>query len=362
MKYFLMSFLSAGLAFAQLNIDPLVSTITYDLATDSVKNLPDVTLTNNTTQNLFWGLDSSCPQEVNNQNPNLPVGYCNVITSYPNVGYILRGTSATVQLRLDASVLRVGVYNINVVFSSSTNFYQFSSSTNATHTVRLTVTDSRTYTTTTLPVIPHIATGSGWKTTVTLVNPSSTTSLAEVKFYDNVGARSYFSVVGQGRLQSYLVAVHGFGTTTFVLDEGSNPTRTGSMEINTIYGDTIKAYASYNNNSFESIVTSDVPNTSTFTISFDNKNTNRTGVAIGNYLNFRQTVTLKFYNEEGVLFDTKTVDVPSYGQIALDLTTSFPLSAGKSGLVKISAPVNGLSGFGLKFNLQKNYFVTSPRF
>ena len=206
-----------------------------------------------------------------------------------------------------------------------------------------------------------MASGAEWKTVITLLNPSPTASLVDIKFYDPTGQPTTFTVDGVPR-GDYLTVVSAYGTSTITLFELTGPVKTGSLEFQTLYGQDPKAFANYVNNSFEAFISADVPNSSSMTIGFDNTGTNRTGLALGNYLNFAQDITLTFYDYTGVLLDTQIMRLNPYGQSSFELSQTFLKISGKRGIVKISATRNGLSGFAFKFNLSKGYFVTSPKF
>jgi len=344
-KYaFLICLINVGMAFAQLSISPGISSVTYDVARDTSITLPDVTLTNNGTGGIFWNTN-------NNTGINI----------YPAVGYLPAGATVNVVIQVNASTYSVGNYYIPVNFLSKDAVITGGNSWSISYGITLTVVDSRTFVVTNKPIIPHVASGAEWKTVITLLNPSPTASLVDIKFYDPTGQPTTFTVDGVPR-GDYLTVVSAYGTSTITLFELTGPVKTGSLEFQTLYGQDPKAFANYVNNSFEAFISADVPNSSSMTIGFDNTGTNRTGLALGNYLNFAQDITLTFYDYTGVLLDTQIMRLNPYGQSSFELSQTFSKISGKRGIVKISAARNGLSGFAFKFNLSKGYFVTSPKF
>lgn len=338
---FISLILFAVSCFAQIpnfpTVSPSVVNVTFDLAKDNIVNVPEVFISSNL---LTFAFNTIVP----NNNPAVLV--------WPVQGFIPPGTTTSVRMSIVNSNLTVGSYVIPVTF------VQNSPSVSVSVGINLTVIDSRTFTTSTDPTIPHIASGSGWKTIVKLTNTSPNVSLVTLKFYDPSGNNVAFSA-NNSYANEFSVAIPGFGNSDVILSDNFS-LKTGSLDVKTVYGSGVVAQATYSNSAFEATIPASLPNKDVMYMSFDNTGRNSTGIALVNSLNYEQEVTYTFYDNMGSLFHTQKNLLPAKGQVSLTLDSTFPITTGKSGTVKISSPRVGLAGFGLKFNLDKNYFVTIP--
>jgi hypothetical protein len=341
MKYILSILLLSIVSFGQIpnfpTVSPSVVNVTFDLAKDTIVSAPEVFISSN---NSTFAYNVVVP----NNNPAILV--------WPVQGFIPPGTTTAVRISVIASNLTVGNYNIPVTF------VQNSPSTSVSVGLNLTVIDSRTFTTSLDPTVSHIASGGGWKTTVKLTNTSPNVSLVTLKFYDPQGVNVPFAVNGS-YTSEYSVAIPGYGSSDVIL---LDPTtlKTGSLDIKTVYGSGVVAQATYANSLFEGTIPASIPNRDSFSLSFDNIDRTSTGIALVNYLNYAQDVNFVFYDTMGTQLHTGVVSLPAKGQTAITLDTTFPITKGKSGTLKVNTQRPGLTGFGLKFNLDKGYFTTIP--
>lgn len=342
MKFILSLIFAVSLVFAQPTVSPSLVNVTFDLAKDTLVSLPDVTISNPTGTAFVYNT------VVNNNQSNVLI--------WPVQGVIPPGTNQVVRLSVVANNLPVGNYNIPVTFVQAPNTGNLSLSLG----INLSVIDSRTFTVSTDPTIPHIASGEGWTTTVKLANTSNWISLVTLKFYDPLGVNSPFFVNGN-YVTEHSVVVPGNGVVDVVM---SDPTslKTGSLDIKTVYGTGVSASATYSNSVFEATIPTSIPNRDSFSMVFDNVGRKSTGLALVNYLNYQQEIVFVFYDNMGVQFYTDKIVLPAKGQAALALDAAFPNTKGKSGIVKVQTTRPALTGFGLKFNLDRGYFTTSPIF
>lgn len=339
MKFILMSIFSVGLMFAQPTVSPSSVNVTFDLATDTIVAVPDVTISSNATPFAFNTVVTSNQQAV---------------LVWPVQGFLPPGTNQIVKMSIVGTGLTVGTYSIPV------SFVQTLPSVSVSVGINLTVIDSRTFTASTDPTIPHIASGDGWTTTVKLSNTSNWISLVTLKFYNTSGTNTAFFVNGNYTLE-YSVVVPGNGTVDVVLSD-PNGLKTGSFDVKTIYGSGVNTQATYSNSFFEATIPSSIPNKDTFYINYDNTGRNSTGIALVNYLNYPQEVTFTFFDSLGIQLYVNKLTIPAKGQTALTLDATFPQTKGKNGILQVKTTRPALTGFGLKFNLDKGYFTTSSIF
>ena len=344
MRLILGFLISVGLVVAQPQptVSPSVVNVTFDLAKDSLVSLPDVTISNPTGTAFVYNT------VVNTNQSNVLI--------WPVQSVIPPGTNQVVRMSVAASNLPVGNYNIPVTFVQVPNTGNISFSVG----INLAVIDSRTFTASTDPTIPHIASGEGWTTTVKLANTSNWISLVTLKFYDPLGVNAPFFVNGN-YVTEHSVVVPGNGVVDVVMSDPIS-LKTGSLDIKTVYGTGVSVSATYSNTIFEATIPSSIPNRDSFTMIFDNVGSKSTGLALVNYLNYQQEIVFVFYDKMGIQFYTDKIVLAAKGQAALTLDVAFPNTKGKSGTVKIQTTRPSLSAFGLKFNLEKNYFTTIPIF
>jgi len=339
MKFILVSIFSIGLMFSQPTVSPSSVNVTFDLATDTIVAVPDVTISSNAAPFAFTTVVPSNQQAV---------------LVWPVQGFLAPGTNQVVKMSVVNNGLSVGSYNIPV------NFVQNSPSVSVSVGINLTVIDSRTFTTSTDPIIPHIASGGGWTTTVRLTNTSNWISLVTLKFYEPSGTNSPFFINGN-YVSEHSVVVPGNGSVDVVLSDPLS-LKTGSLDIKTVYGSGVVAQATYSNASFEATISSSIANRDGFSLPYDNYGSFSTGLALVNYLNYTQEVAFTFYDNLGNQIHTDKITLPARGQTALTLDVAFPQTKGKVGSVRVKTTRSALTGFGLKFNRDKGYFTTIPIF
>lgn len=345
MKYILGFILSVGLAFSQAKVEPSIINAQFDIAKDTFIQLPDVNLINQS-QGVGFMYNTSLGN------------YSNNISVWPSQGFVMPGGVLPVKVSFVGSGVPVGNYVVPISFVPVQGLV--GNPNPVVLTLNLSVIDSRTFTIGSNPVIPHIASGAGWTTTVKLSNTSPNLSLVTLKFYDPFGNNNQFFVNGTWSAE-YSVAVPGNGTTDIVLSDPSS-LKTGSIELKTVYGSGVVAHATYSNSEFEAAIPSSQPNKDSFSISFDNIGRRSTGVALVNYLNYAQEVTFTFFDTTGFAFHTEKALLPANGQLGLTLDVAFPKTDNKAGTMRVSTNRPALTGFGLKFNLDRGYFTVSPIF
>lgn len=354
MKLLLISIFTAVLALGQSlpTLSPANGSLTFDKATDTVKYLPEVTITASPTTNFFY-------------TTNIAPEFASAVYVTPSVNYLFAGGTARVQISVAANTLPVGIYNIPIVFGQSSPPVILG------YTLQLTVTDSRTYVLPTAAerMVPHVAAGGGWVTRMRLVNTGNTASINEFRFYTSAGSTTTFVV--NGFETDYLPAVNvpARGYLDVIMQSPDSTLKTGTVRIKTLVG-TVPGvnviYASATPN-FESAVELKTATASTLTIGFDNRGRNSTGIALGNALNYDQEVTLEWFDAVGLIIPVAGLDVvkiriPANGQVIFTMDQRFPVTAGRTGTMRVTGQQPALVGFGLKFDLGAGVFYTEPAF
>jgi hypothetical protein len=273
------------------------------------------------------------------------------------------GQSVSITTFVDPTNIPLGTYNVPISIQDVT--------TNTTQSIglNLSVIDDRTYTFLpgTTRVVPHIATGFGWRTRLIFNNPNNTPSVLEVRFYTPDGTARAFRL-RDGRITSVATqAIPGYGSGEIVIEDPfNNFTVTGSAEIIPILNSPVGVTILY-----ETIpAAGEVPhvaalpatasNSDTLTLAFDATNDLKTGLALLNSLNYAEPVTLQFYEQGGTLLATTTVNLPAKGQTAFLVSDAVPAIRGYSGIIRATTPFRSLTGFALRFDKTGQFIPVTP--
>lgn len=332
-------------------ITPANAVVTFDKATDVIKYLPPIVITTPANAGFLYSTQ-------------VPADFTNAVLTYPTIAYVPPGTTGTVQMAVVASALPVGNYVINVNFSQAAQPVF-----NLGFGLTINVIDSRNYVPPSASdrFIPHIAVGNGWSTRIHLINGTSNSSYTEVRLYDSSGNSSPFIVNGFRSDYIPSLSIPPYGSIDVEINGEGNMIKTGTAILKTQSGSVPGINIIYVNNQLktESDVELKPANLTSFNIAFDNVGRNSTGIALGNALNYEQTVTLQWFDPQGQKFNPNnvyTVKIPAYGQVIFTSDLSFPFTQGKVGTLRVTGSQASLIGFGLKFNLDAGTFVTHPAF
>lgn len=263
-----------------------------------------------------------------------------------NGGYIGFGKTEEVGIGVDWSSLKVGSYNIPIEVR---DYYL-----NTVRSVVLVVDviDSKEYKVLSgsSRVVPHIATGFGWQTSLLFFNPGSDNAVVTLETKSPDGKPASLT---DSNASLYSVAIPPHGVSEFTFSKSDPYTITGSAVITPVTGSapiTVNAvYRSTTGTTQEGSVKMTSP-VSRLTLPFDNRNGLRSGVALSNTLNYGQDITVKAYGDNGVQLIDTTLNLSSFGQIAVLIDSYFPALSGKMGTIVFESPFNSLNGFVLRFS------------
>ena len=214
-------------------------------------------------------------------------------------------------------------------------------------------------------IIPHIADGGGWQTTIVLTNKTVGPISATFTFYQETsgGATQSWNLPFAETLgQSVQVAA---GATVFFHTLGTSPaTSVGWAQLITFAG--IEAYA---------IFTARTPGRADqdgtapggsgaqrILMPFDNTDGCLMGVALANPSNGSITVSVNIKIETGAISQT-SITIPAQGHVSFVLSDQIPATAGHRGLAEFYSPAvrasNLLSAIALRFN-PTGAFTSAP--
>jgi hypothetical protein len=219
----------------------------------------------------------------------------------------------------------------------------------------------------------QIASGGSWKTTITLVNPSSNASIVRLNFWDNDG-RS---------IPLPLTFPQSGGpppSTTASIEQSIGPRQVLVIETEApVSGPTLVAWAELSASSgvtgfavfrqrvqagkdTEAVVPLQDTNRSAYWIPFDDANGFVTAVALANpSVSESITVTATFNDDLGYQLGSRSIVLGPHGHAAFALADQFVGVVGRRGIVEFRAPSSGSIGvLGLRFNPYGSFTSIPP--
>ena len=212
-------------------------------------------------------------------------------------------------------------------------------------------------------ILSHVASGSIWKTTITLENIASTTNEVRVEFWaDNGSALTLpFKVTLQGN------TVTGTGSsvdqtmnpgTTLVIDTEAPASPTTLVGWAQVYGSgPVAGFAIFreqlsNGTYAEGTAPLENRDISDLLVPFDNTGGYVTGVALINSANVSKTIDATVRDAFGTRLGSPTAIVlPANGHIAFVATTQFPMTQGQLGTIEFQPTTSGgIAALGLRFS------------
>jgi hypothetical protein len=211
-------------------------------------------------------------------------------------------------------------------------------------------------------ILSHVASGSIWKTTITLENTSSTPNVVRVDFYADNG--SALTLPYTANLQGN--SVTGTGAS---LDETINPgatlvIATEAPALPTVVGwaqvfssGPVAGYAIFreqlsNGTYTEGTVPLEERNIADLVVPFDNTGGFVTGVAIVNASTASKTIDATIRDAFGNKLGSATAIVlPANGHLAFVSTTQYPMTKGQLGTIEFQPTSGGgIAGLGFRFS------------
>ncbi len=214
-------------------------------------------------------------------------------------------------------------------------------------------------------VIPQIADGGGWTTTIVLLNNFTLNSArVEVTFRGGDGRKLAFPLQNYGAVNTMELEL-GSQTSTYLETAGLNPVpQVGSVQVNQLSGGSpVKAFAIFRQvvpgrPDFEAIAPGMRP-ADFFTFPFDNTNGSTTSFAVVSLSLSGCAVSVSaIFDETGVQLTSGPkllVDLNNNGHTAFASTDRLPEMASRRGHLTFAVPPlgcapGGLAILGLRFN------------
>lgn len=214
--------------------------------------------------------------------------------------------------------------------------------------------------------LTHIASGGGWQTTITLVNPGATPAQAHLEFHDNSGAALPLELAwlpsGASTVASTLDLTFDAGATLTLATQGAGaPTEVdGSAQLTT--DGAIGAYGIFRNDSTgqEAVVPLESRNANAYVLAFDNTNGLLTGLALANSATGAVKVPVILRDDTGAMIDSTSVSLAGQGHASFLLTSLSAATANQRGTIEFDVPAGSQIGtLGLRFT-PSGVFTTIP--
>jgi hypothetical protein len=210
--------------------------------------------------------------------------------------------------------------------------------------------------------VSQIASGGGWKTTLTLFNPASRQDTVTVLFRADDGASlSIPLVVTQGGARQVGTSSEVSRTlqplATLVIESEApvtSNTLVGWAEVissRPIPGAAIFSQRDQDGRAMEATAPLDSSALSSLVVPFDNRAGFASGVALVNPTDSPVLLIVRSRNENGIELDQSRLELPARGHTAFVIGDRFPSSTGQQGTIEFVNPTaERLTGLGLRFN------------
>jgi pimeloyl-ACP methyl ester carboxylesterase len=201
-------------------------------------------------------------------------------------------------------------------------------------------------------VLSHVVDGSGWASTITLVNLDPQVAGYQLKLYDEAGkpmslplgtaANSIFSGTIAPLSSITLVTP---GTANLLTQGWAELTSTRRIRAQLIFTQSIPGKPT-----FEAAAPALADGSTALVMPFDNTNGLVTGIAVANSGGAATTLLLGVRDETGLAIETKPINLGAGEKIVFELIKHAPDSAGKRGLVALSSSSSSIAVLALRFN------------
>lgn len=219
----------------------------------------------------------------------------------------------------------------------------------------------------------HIASGDGWRTSITLINLAPTESPARLVFLGDDGNRLALRFgfplnkqIPQATGASVDLAIPPNGVVVVELGlPDQSPVRVGWAQLNAPAD--VAGWATFGQQfdtgyAIEAVAPLETNPTPSLVLSFDNSNGYSTGTAV---VNASETdpaeVVAIFRDSDGLQVLSDRLLLPARGHLSFSLPERYPILAGKVGSVELRNPAGGaISALGLRFNSRGSITSVPP--
>jgi uncharacterized protein (TIGR03118 family) len=211
----------------------------------------------------------------------------------------------------------------------------------------------------------QVASGGGWKTTMTLVNLSASTVNAQLNLYVDNGSPATmpltFPEFGSSMTASSVnLTLSPFGSVVVQTAASTSTIAVGWADLQAT--GPLSGYLTFDavsgGSTSEGSMPLDTRLSTSLLLPYDNTNGDQTALAIANQSAAPQTVTMNVYDQNGVQLFSAPMNLPAFGHSAFFVNSQFPLSANQLGVVQIQGSAV-VTGIGLRF-IPSGLFTSIP--
>jgi uncharacterized protein (TIGR03118 family) len=198
----------------------------------------------------------------------------------------------------------------------------------------------------------QLASGGGWKTTMTLINTSNTTVNAQINLYADNGTPLTLPLTFPEFGSS--LGGSSVGVTLTPNDSVVIQTAASTSSINVGWADVsatgqLSGYLSFSSGSGEGTMLLDTRLSTSLLLPYDNTNGYQTAVALANQGSSPQTITATVFDASGAQLTSSQINLPAFGHVSFFVPTQFAKAAGQLGIIQFQSSA-GLTGLGLHFS------------
>jgi len=204
-------------------------------------------------------------------------------------------------------------------------------------------------------ILPQIADGGNWYTTIVLENTTTNAALATLNFLQNTGgggATPWSPPIVEG-ISTQNIQVPAGGTLSIHTPGTAANLTQGWCQLVAPTG--VTAYAIYTYESFNGRPNQDGTSqallpTSRVIVPFDATDGYSTGVAIVNPTAVAETISVNIELDNGAITQTTLPSISSAGQLAFNMATQFSFVAGHKGLAEFYVTNGSVAAAAFRFN------------
>ena len=206
--------------------------------------------------------------------------------------------------------------------------------------------------------IAHIASGGGWRTTLTLVNTGAAVSTVNLAFFGDSGTPlplplSFPQTNTTATVSTISKSIPASGSLIVVVEDMGGTATTGSAVIGTTSNVGGFAVFRYNPTGQEAVVPLHVANAPSYYLAFDNTGTLSTGLAIANVSSQAAAINVIIRDDTGAQTGTGLIGLPAQGHTSFMLTDTsaggWAVTKGVRGTIEFDTPLGGqIAPLGLR--------------
>jgi hypothetical protein len=206
----------------------------------------------------------------------------------------------------------------------------------------------------------QIASGGGWKTSITLTNQSANTVSAQINFYaDNGNALTLPVAFPQYASNSAMssVSVSVGPNNSVVIESGgaAGPVTVGWADVlstGALSGSLAFALSAPLNS--QGTVPLDTKLSTSLSMPFDNTNGYQTGFAMANQSSAAQTITVTLLDQKGVQLSSMPMTLLAYGHASFFVSSLSPKAVNQLGVIQLQG-TDGVTAIGVRMSLQGSF-------